>query len=133
MQAPFGLFWIVSLVVIPLSGLTGLESLLFGQLAAQAKQRKSGSHYQTQSAFNNLATAMAAAIVLLCHLGIKAQVTIIMSALLFFLLSGLKHGHEYWVDKKGRIHLQRTLFSLLLVLACAPLIYPILLNPTNYS
>ena len=43
------LFWLVALVVIPLSGLTGLESLIFAKAAAQQKGR-AVSPYQIQSA-----------------------------------------------------------------------------------
>ena len=120
------LFWITTLVVIPLSGLTALESLSFKQLSAQAKQRESGSDYQTQSALNNLATALTAALVLVLHLGTQAQLTIILSSLLFFTLSSIKHAHEYLINKKNSIHAQRFILSGLVVGASLPLILPYL-------
>lgn len=44
-----GLTWIVGLVIIPLTGLTGIESVFFNKTAAKIKGREAGWAYQTQS------------------------------------------------------------------------------------
>lgn len=119
------LFWLTCLMVIPISGFTALESLLFGRLAAEAKQRVALSDYQVQSAFNNLATALAACLVLLFHFNLQAQATIIISCLLFFTLSSLKHAAEYFIDNKGLIHLQRFLLTTMILGFSIPLLLPI--------
>ena len=117
------LFWLVALMVIPLSGLTAIESLLFGKRSAASKQRETNSDYQTQSALNNLATAVTAVIILIMHWGRQAQLTIVLCALLFFFFSSLKHAVEYFRDKKNLIHLQRFVLSMALVLASAPIMW----------
>lgn len=121
-SSPQALFWLVALVSIPLAGLTGIESLFFAKQAAIAKGREINSDYQTQSGANNLATALAGIIVLSCQLGSAAQITIMLVTLLFFSLSSLKHGCEYFADKKNGIHLQRVIFTILLLAFCIPIL-----------
>ena len=50
-------------IVIPLAGLTALESLLVGDASAKAKGREMDSSYQTQSELNNLVTAITTGVV----------------------------------------------------------------------
>jgi hypothetical protein len=121
-SASEGLFWLVLLFVIPVTGLTAIESLCFAKRAAIAKGREVGSDYQQQSALNNLATAVVGLIVLVFHLGVAAEITIILVALCFFAFSAIKHALEYFSAKKSAIHLQRLVLSLLLWIACLPIV-----------
>ena len=116
------LSWLLALLIIPTMGLTGLESLLFSKTAALMKGRESGSRYQIQSGFNNLAIAITGILVLLVRFGVQAQVTIILVALIFLALSSLNHAWEYFVEKKSLIHFQRLVFTTILWGATLPLI-----------
>ena len=49
--------------VILVAGLTGMESLLLGDVAAESIGRQAGSPYQIQSGMNNLAVAITALLV----------------------------------------------------------------------
>jgi hypothetical protein len=122
------LFWIIALVIIPLSGLTGLESLLFSSAAAKQKGREV-SPYQIQSAMNNLAVAITAIIILILNWGAQAKITIIAVSLVFFLLSAVQHAREaiqlkQQQSEKQKIHWQRVILSIILCAAIAPLLYP---------
>ncbi len=118
--------WLVGLVYLPLTGLTALESLFFSTASALSKRREVNSAYQIQSAFNNLAIALVCIMVLCLHLNLQAQATICLVALLFFVLSSLYHGYEYFFKHKPMIHLQRLLLTILLCLASLPLLLPAL-------
>lgn len=77
-------------VVLPVSGLTGLESVFFGKEG----QRLTGyrpSPYQRQSGCNNLALATGALLVSSLDWGIKASTAICLVFLVFLILSGLNH------------------------------------------
>ena len=117
-----GLIWLLGLVIIPLTGLTGIESLLFSKSAALIKGRTVGSAYQIQSAFNNLATAITAIIVLVFKFDIQAQITICLVALIFFTFSSLNHAREYFFEEKPAINLQRVIVTLLLLAGSLPLL-----------
>lgn len=117
------------LIVIPLAGLTGLESLCLGNASAQAKGREIGSAYQTQSGLNNLSTAITAWVVWYWQWGKQASITVLLVLLIFLMLSSLNHTYEYVVHKnKKQIHWMRPLLTLGLILACIPLIIRTLSN-----
>ncbi len=117
------LFWLVALMVLPLTGLTAIESLFFSKQAASDKQWQQGSPYQIQSALNNLATALTAIVVLAFKLGQQAQLTICLVALFFFALSSLNHLRDYIIGKSLSIHLQRFIMTVILWAASAPILY----------
>ena len=73
--------YLLLLVIVPLSGLTGLESILFSQATAKAKDREQGSAYQIQSGLNNLSIAITAIMVWWQSWGIRANMTIIPKSL----------------------------------------------------
>ena len=118
-----GLSWLVGLFVIPVTGLTALESLLFAKQAAAIKGREQGSDYQQQSALNNLATAVAAVVVLVGHLDVGAKIAVILVALLFFGFSSIKHIYEYFIDKKSSVHLHRFILTILLWTGSLPILF----------
>jgi hypothetical protein len=118
-----GLFWLVALMVLPLTGLTAVESLFFAKEAALAKKWDKGSPYQIQSGLNNLAVALTAIIVLAFNLNQQAQVTICLVALIFFALSSLNHIRAYFIDKSVGIHLQRFILTIFLWVSSAPILY----------
>ncbi len=119
-------FWLLALVFLPLTGLTAIESLFFSKKAALAKGWKEGSPYQTQSALNNLATALAAVIALLFHFNPQAQAAICLVALLFFGLSSLNHLRAYFIDKSAPIHAQRFIFTIFLWVFTLPTLSKVL-------
>ncbi len=116
------IYWLCLLVIAPLPGLTAIESLFFAKQSAAAKKREIDSSYQTQSALNNLATASTALIVIIFNLGVDAQIAISLAGILFFLFSSIKHGLEFFLENKGKIHLIRLLSTAMLVAASAPII-----------
>ena len=119
-----GLTWLVALVVVPLTGLTALETFVAGAASAVSKARIIGSAYQIQSAMNNLAIALTAVVVLVWHWGETAQVTISLVALIFFALSSMNHAWDYFVLKRPMIHLQRVVLTVLLWVGFIPWILP---------
>ncbi|MCF6777328.1 hypothetical protein L3V83_12225 [Thiotrichales bacterium 19X7-9] len=112
-------------VVIPLAGLTGLESVLLSKETAISKGREVGSAYQIQSGLNNLATAITAFIIWYFQWGIKASITIIFVLYIFFILSSINHSIEYIKqENKKLIHLFRPMITLILILVSLPIIMP---------
>ena len=110
-------------IVIPLAGLTGLESILIGTASAESRGREIGNAYQTQSALNNLSTAITGLIVWYFQWGKLASLTVLFVLLIFFILSSMNHTYEYFVKKnKKPIHFMRLLLTMGLILACIPLI-----------
>ena len=79
--------YLVVFLVIPMAGLTALESLCCSNATAGAKNREVGSAYQIQSGLNNLSTAVTALFVLYFNLGTQAQLTVLMVMLFFLLFS----------------------------------------------
>lgn len=118
------LYTLIVFVVIPLTGLTGLESILFSDKAAEIKGWHVGSPYQIQSGINNIAVATTAIIILYFKWNIYAELTALFVTLIFFLLSSINHVVSFCQQKNKRIiHLLRPIFSLLLVLAALPIIF----------
>ncbi len=108
-------------VVVPIAGLTAIESLFFKDLTAVAKGRETGSAYQVQSGLNNLAIALTGLVVVALDWGLKANQTILIVLLIFLCLSAMNHTFEFFYSKHRQIiHLLRPLFSMVLVCACIP-------------
>jgi hypothetical protein len=86
-------FKVMSLVVVlSIAGLTGLESLLFSESAAEKSGYGKGSPYQRQSGFNNLAVAIAMVVVWLLGWGVKAMAAVTLVLLVFLVLSAANHA-----------------------------------------
>jgi len=108
-------------VVIPIAGMTAIESLFFSKETALAKGREAGSAYQIQSGFNNLSVAIAGGVVYLLHWGAYANLAVLMVLLIFLFLSALNHTYEYFISKNLRkIHIIRLLLTLILIGASIP-------------
>ncbi|TNF69764.1 MAG: hypothetical protein EP298_02155 [Gammaproteobacteria bacterium] len=117
--------YLVLWAVVPLAGLTGLESVFLSNETAIAKGREAGSAYQIQSGLNNLATAITAFIIWYFQWGMKASVTIIFVLYIFFILSSINHSIEYFrQENKKLIHLFRPMITLILILVSLPIIMP---------
>ncbi len=114
-------FYLLLWVVVPLTGLTGFESLAFSKQAAEIKARQSNP-YQIQSAMNNLATAIVGLGVIIFQANTSAQIAIIFVALVFFALSSLQHFKEY-LFQGARIHLWRFILTLVLWGCSLPLLW----------
>ena len=110
-------------IVIPLAGLTGLESIFLGAASATDKGREIGSVYQIQSGLNNLSTAIIGFLVWYLQWGTQASLTVSFVLLLFLIFSSLNHAYEYWIQKNRQcIHFLRPLLTTALILACIPLV-----------
>ena len=116
------------LVVFSLAGLTGTESLLFGDESARSKGWQAGSPYQVQSALNNLSAAVAFALLLRAGAPSAALAAVALVVIIFICLSGLNHLVSYLnpgnaSGTRGRsIHLWRALGALLLGGSCVPIL-----------
>ena len=90
-QAQFSLvcFW----SVVPVAGLTGLESLCFGKKASeQSGYGGGGGAYQRQSGLNNLALALACVLAYALGWGVMAQAALMSTLLIFLALSAANHA-----------------------------------------
>lgn len=111
------------LLIIPLAGLTGLESVLFSDAAARAKGWDTGSPYQIQSGINNIAIAITAIIILYFKWNVYADLSMLFVTLIFFSLSAINHTVSFFKqENKKFIHLLRPICALLMVLASLPII-----------
>ncbi len=122
MNAIAGMHSLLLWVVIPLAGLTGVESLLFSEKAAHAKQREIGSAYQIQSAMNNLAIAITSVIIWRWQWGFYAELAMLFTLFIFFILSSIQHAYEFlFTPKKQLIHLLRPILTIILITATIPI------------
>jgi len=75
----------IPLIIVAISGLSGIEGLFFARESAEAKGFEVGSNYQRQSAIDLLSYAVIAVLIWFIKWGIKAELTIFM-AFIFFIL-----------------------------------------------
>ena len=110
-------------IIIPISGLTGIESLFFPKASALLKGRKTGSPYQTQSGINNISVAITAIMALCFQLGEMAYVTITVVLSIFLVLSSLNHLKEIIIDKRHNINqYSRPVLTLAFVIGLYPIV-----------
>lgn len=113
---------LVIFVVIPIMGLTGIESLFFGKLSAASKGWTSESPYQVQSGFNNLAISMTAIVALIFGWGQEAYMTLLTVMLLFLAMSAINHTKTIIIDKNFKmIHFLRPVLTFALIVAALPI------------
>lgn len=108
-------------LVIIMSGSVALESLFLGEVGSEKIGYRPDRQYQIQSAFNNLATAITAIIVLVMDWGLHAEATIVTAMLLFFTFSAINHSRS--AIKNGnftRVNLMRPIMTLLLLALLLP-------------
>lgn len=88
-------FKVMSMVVVlSIAGLTGLESLLLAESAAEKSGFGQGGPYQRQSGFNNLAVAIAMVLVWILGWGVKAMAAVTLVLLTFLVLSAANHAYS---------------------------------------
>jgi hypothetical protein len=119
------LHFMVPVMIVTIAGITGIESIFFGDKAAELKGFEVGSNYQKQSGIALLSYAFIAAFVYFAQWGIKAELTILFTFIFFFFFSAINHGvnaikkHNYaWQN------INRPFITLILI---AGLIYPVLM------
>lgn len=116
-------------IIIPISGLTGLESLLFPKASALLKGRETGSPYQTQSGINNLSIAITAIMALCFQWGEMAYVTITVVLSLFLILSSLNHLKEIIIDKRHNFNqYSRPVLTLAFAIGLYPIVIPYIIK-----
>jgi len=116
------------LVIIPLSGLTGVESLFFGEAANKASGYGNGSRrYQIQSGLNNLAIALTTLIAWGCHWGLSAYFALMTAVLMFYGMSGINHAASAISDGNRKWkNIARPFMTLLLIVAVLVVMLPAL-------
>ncbi len=103
-KSPAEQFSIICLwTVIPIAGLTGIESVFFAKRAAKQSGYGDGGPYQRQSGLNNLAVAVTAAFVYILHWGIYAKAAVMTTLLVFLILSAINHGYTAMKEKNRTI------------------------------
>ena len=107
--------------VIVMAGTISFESLVLGEIASAKIDYTPNREYQIQSGLNNLATALAAAMVFVLNWGKFADATVLSVYLIFQLLSGINHGRTIITEKNySRTNLLRPVLSLVLLAALVP-------------
>ena len=115
--------YLILWIVIPLAGITGIESVFFPTASAISKDREVGSAYQTQSGMNNLAIAITGGIVWFWQWGTSASMAVLFVLYIFFILSSINHLFEFITKRqKNLIHLARPLLTILLIVASVPIL-----------
>lgn len=117
------LHFMIPIVIIAIAGISGLESLIWGKKAAEAKGYEVGGNYQKQSGFSLLSYAFGAIFVYFANWGIKAELTILFVFFFFFILSASNHAIEAIRNKNYKWQNINRPFILLLLLA--GFVYPI--------
>jgi len=85
------LHFMIPVIITAIAGISGMEGLLMGEKAAEAKGYTADRNYQRQSALAMLSMTAVSVAVYFLHWGIRAELTILFVFLLFFLLSGINH------------------------------------------
>ena len=116
------LHFMIPLIILAISGLSGIEGLFFARESAEAKGFEVGSNYQTQSAIALLSYAVIAVLIWFIKWGIKAELTIFMTFIFFFFFSALNHAVD--AIKRKNYKWQNINRPFLLLLLIAGMIYP---------
>ena len=81
-------------VVLSLAGLTGIESLFFGEKASKQSGYGPGGAYQRQSGLNNLALAAATILIYIFGWGVQAKAAVMFVLLIFLIFSAVNHAYS---------------------------------------
>ncbi len=123
------LHFMVPVIIVAISGISGFEGLFFGNISAKIKGFEVGSNYQRQSAIALLSYAAVALIVYFCNWGIKAELTILFTFIFFFFFSAINHGVDAIKNKNYKWqNVNRPFITLILI---AGLIYPVIMVLKN--
>lgn len=129
---PFAqLHFMIPVIIVAISGFSGLEGLLLSESSALAKGYETGSNYQRQSAIALLSYAVIAVLVFIMDWGIKAELTIFFVFIFFLIFSGINHAVSAISKKNYKWqNLNRPFITLLLV---AGMIYPVIMALKNLN
>jgi len=117
------LHFMIPLIIVSISGISGLEGLFFGNESAKIKGYEVGSNYQRQSAFALLSYAVIAVFVYLFNWGIKAELTILFTFIFFLFFSSINHAVNAIKNKNYKWqNMNRPFLTLLLISGLA---YPV--------
>ena len=113
---------ITAWTVIPVAGLTGAESVLFGKAASmQSGYGGGGVAYQRQSGLNNLALALACVLAYALGWGSMAQAALMSVLLIFLILSAANHAYSAFKEgNRSKKNLLRPVLTTLLVAVVLP-------------
>ncbi|MHC1738186.1 MAG: DUF6790 family protein [Ignavibacteriaceae bacterium] len=127
---PFAqLHFMIPLIIVAISGISGIEGLFFGKQAAQIKGYEVGSNYQRQSAIALLSYAAIAIFVYFADWGIKAELTIFFTFIFFFFFSGVNHGID--AIKRKNYKWQNINRPFIVLLLIAGMFYPVVMALKN--
>ena len=116
------LHFMIPVIIVAISGISGFESLFWGNVSAKMKGFEVGSNYQRQSAIALLSYAV---VVYLCNWGIKAELTILFTFIFFFFFSAINHGVDAVKNKNYKWqNVNRPFLTLLLI---AGLAHPVIM------
>jgi FlaA1/EpsC-like NDP-sugar epimerase len=119
------LHFMIPVVIAAISGISGLEGLLFGRKSAEAKGFSADSNYQRQSAIAMISFAFIAILVYFLEWGIKAELTIFFAFVFFFFFSGLNHALDAIRRKNYQWqNINRPFITLALI---AGMLYPVIM------
>ena len=109
------LFWMIALVVLPLTLFSAIEGMFFTTSSIVGKDwAKQPSRFNIQCRLHFFAIAITAFLILLCHMDIQAQLTICVITFTFFFMSSINHLLSYIFDNTSKIHLERFIMTVLL-------------------
>ncbi|MBU2548511.1 MAG: hypothetical protein KKB20_08895 [Proteobacteria bacterium] len=117
--AQFGI--LCPFLVIPLAGLTGIESVFFARTAGIQSGYGQGGAYQRQSGLNNIATALTVVLVYWLGWGLYAQAAVMTTMLTFMTLSAANHAWSAIREGNRSIkNLMRPLMTAVLLIFALP-------------
>ena len=108
-------------LVIPISGLTGVEALFFSKAASEISGYAPGP-YQRQSGMNNLALSISSVLSLILQWGTYAEAALLSTMLIFLTLSA--GNHTFSAFKEGNMNkrnIMRPVMTALLLAYSVPL------------
>lgn len=112
-------------VVVSLAGLTGIESVFFGQAAAEHSGYEKGSAYQRQSGLSNLALALTTLLIYILDWGLQAKVSLLIVLLVFLSFSSINHAYSALREHNTSL---RNFFRPILTLLLLAMVIPFLLK-----
>lgn len=123
---PFAqLHFMIPVIIFAIAGISGIEGLLFAKRSAEIKGFETGSNYQKQSAFALLSYAVVAILVYFSNWGIRAELTIFLAFVFFFLLSGINHLTDAIKNKNYKWqNINRPFITLLMI---GGMLYPVIM------
>lgn len=119
------LHFMIPVIIVAISGTSGLEGLFLGNESAKIKGFEVGSNYQRQSAIALLSYAVIAVLVYLCDWGIRSELTILFTFFFFIFFSAINHGVDAVKNKNYKFqNVNRPFLTLALIIG---LYYPVIM------